>query len=73
MLAVISDYARSWRLLQGYDEESLNALLNKRGDMRTLLPGDALTAITELKNFRIAKGEAQHCSPNCAVMGWPRR
>ena len=30
VLSVISDYARSWSLLQGYDEQSLKALPNKQ-------------------------------------------
>ena len=58
VLAVISDYARSWSLLQGYDEQSLGALPNKQGDMRTLVLDDALAAIAELKKTLIAKGEA---------------
>jgi len=36
VLSVISDYARSWSLLQGYDEQSLGALPNKQASMRAL-------------------------------------
>lgn len=49
VLAVISDYARSWSLLQGYDEQSLNALPNKQVTMRALALDDALAALAELK------------------------
>ena len=58
VLAVISDYARSWSLLQGYDEQSLSALSNKQASMRALVLEDALAAIAELKKTLIAKGEA---------------
>ncbi|MCK9504757.1 MAG: virulence protein RhuM/Fic/DOC family protein [Porticoccaceae bacterium] len=58
VLAVISDYARSWSLLQGYDEQSLGALPNRQASMRALLLDDALIAIAELKKTLIAKGEA---------------
>jgi len=58
VLAVISDYARSWSLLQGYDEQSLVALSLKQNKMMTLSLDDALTAIAELKKELIAKGEA---------------
>ncbi|MCK9246911.1 MAG: virulence protein RhuM/Fic/DOC family protein [Anaerolineaceae bacterium] len=58
VLSVISDYARSWSLLQGYDEQSLAALPNRQASMRALVLDDALTAIAELKKTLIAKGEA---------------
>jgi prophage maintenance system killer protein len=58
VLAVISDYARSWSLLQGYDEQSLGALPNKQARMRALALDDALSALAELKKALIAKGEA---------------
>ncbi|MDX1750682.1 MAG: virulence protein RhuM/Fic/DOC family protein [Methylophaga sp.] len=58
VLAVINDYARSWSLLQGYDEQSLQALSNKQGDMHALMLDDALAAIGQLKRTLIAKGEA---------------
>lgn len=58
VLAVISDYARSWSLLQGYDEQSLGELPNRQSRMRALALDDALTAIAELKKALIAKGEA---------------
>ncbi len=58
VLSVISDYARSWSLLQGYDEQSLNALTGRQAGMQVLVLEDALNAITELKKTLIAKGEA---------------
>jgi prophage maintenance system killer protein len=58
VLSVIADYARSWSLLQAYDEQSLRALPNKQDGMQALQLPDVLTAIAELKSTLIAKGEA---------------
>lgn len=58
VLAVINDYARSWSLLQGYDEQSLTSLTNKQNDMVALELDDVLVAIAELKKTLIEKGEA---------------
>lgn len=58
VLSVISDYARSWSLLQGYDEQSLSELPNKQSDMQVLHLDDVLAAIGQLKQTLIAKGEA---------------
>ena len=58
VLSVISDYARSWSLLQGYDEQSLKALPDKQADMQALSLDEVLRAIAELKKELIAKGEA---------------
>ncbi|TDP39178.1 Fic/DOC family protein [Idiomarina aquatica] len=58
VLAVINDYARSWSLLQGYDEQSLASLTNKQNNMLALELDDVLVAIAELKKTLIAKGEA---------------
>lgn len=58
VLAVISDYARSWSLLQGYDEQSLGELTNKQSGMRALVLDEVLIAIAELKKQLLAKGEA---------------
>ncbi|AEY00098.1 filamentation induced by cAMP protein fic [Oceanimonas sp. GK1] len=55
---VISDYARSWSLLQGYDEQQLAEIGIKQPDMRPLELDEALAAIGELKQTLIAKGEA---------------
>lgn len=58
VLSVIGDYARSWSLLQGYDEQSLAELANKQTDMQALDFNDVLAAIGELKKTLITKGEA---------------
>jgi hypothetical protein len=58
VLSVISDYARSWSLLQAYDEQSLSALPNKQNDMQGLQLPDVLAAIAQLKSTLMAKGEA---------------
>lgn len=55
---VISDYARSWSLLQGYDEQQLDEVGVRQPDMRPLMLDEALTAIDELKLTLMAKGEA---------------
>jgi len=55
---VISDYARSWSLLQGYDEQQLAEVGIKQPDMQPLELDEALKAIGELKQTLIAKGEA---------------
>ncbi|MGC9206892.1 RhuM family protein [Acidithiobacillus sp.] len=58
VLSVISDYARSWSLLQGYDEQSLGELNSKQSAMLALNLDEALNAIHELKQTLITKGEA---------------
>ncbi|HZJ97412.1 MAG: virulence protein RhuM/Fic/DOC family protein [Alcaligenaceae bacterium] len=58
VLLVINDYARSWSLLQGYDEQSLSSSTNRQSDMQRLELNDVFTAIAELKKALIAKGEA---------------
>lgn len=39
--SVISDYARSWSLLQGYDEQALGELSVSQNDMRSLVLDEA--------------------------------
>ncbi|NCN66053.1 MAG: virulence RhuM family protein, partial [Thiomicrospira sp.] len=58
VLQVISDYARSWSLLQGYDEQSLPDNTAKQTNMVAIELDDALTAINSLKQELMAKGEA---------------
>lgn len=58
VVQVISDYARSWSLLQGYDEQSLQEQNARQTDMRALALDDVLAAIAQLKTTLIAKGEA---------------
>ncbi len=55
---VISDYARSWSLLQGYDEQCLTELTVRQKEMRPIELNEALTAIGELKQTLFVKGEA---------------
>ncbi len=55
---VISDYARSWSLLQGYDEQQLAETSIQQPDMQPLELDEALRAIGELKQTLIAKDEA---------------
>lgn len=55
---VISDYARSWSLLQGYDEQALGEIALNQSDMRPLALSEALAAIAELKQALISKDEA---------------
>ncbi|MDT0499132.1 RhuM family protein [Algiphilus sp. W345] len=49
VLGVIADYARSWSLLQGYDEQSLTGQTGKQQDMRALHLDEVLAAIAQLK------------------------
>lgn len=58
VLGVIADYARSWSLLQGYDEQSLTGQTGKQHGMRPLDLDAVLAAIAQLKAELIAKGEA---------------
>ena len=58
VLYVVSEYARSWSLLQGYDEQNL---VDNKASQQDILPicfSDAVDAIQTLKNQLIAKGEA---------------
>lgn len=58
VLGVIADYARSWSLLQGYDEQSLTGQTGTQWGMRSLNLSEVLVAISQLKAGLIAKGEA---------------
>lgn len=58
VLAVVQDYAKSWSLLQAYDEQSLTAQAAKQQDMRGLDFDDVCAAVGELKAALMAKGEA---------------
>jgi prophage maintenance system killer protein len=58
VLGVIADYARSWSLLQGYDEQSLPGQTSRQQGMRSLNLDEVLAAIAQLKAELIAKGEA---------------
>ena len=58
VLQVISDYARSWSLLQAYDEHNLTGQSAAQRGMRVLELDVVLPAIAQLKAELIAKGEA---------------
>lgn len=58
VIGVINDYARSWSLLQGFDEQSLKEQTSKQPDMLPLNLDDVLKAIGQLKQELIRKGEA---------------
>lgn len=58
VLAVVQEYAKSWSLLQAYDEQSLAAQSARQHDMHALEPTAVAAAIAELKAALIAKGEA---------------
>jgi prophage maintenance system killer protein len=58
VLGVITKYARSWSLLQGYDEQSLSEQTGKQSGMKVLHLDEVLAAIAQLKTELIAKGEA---------------
>jgi len=58
VLQVINDYARSWSLLQGYDEQSIVDQTARQIDMARLELEQVLPAIAQLKQTLIAKGEA---------------
>ena len=55
---MIKDYARSWSLLQRYDEESLADAATRQQAMQPLGLDDSLAAIKQLKTELISKGEA---------------
>lgn len=58
VLQVIGEYARSWSLLQAYDEQTLTGQRATQRGMRALDFNDVLTALAQLKAELIAKGEA---------------
>lgn len=58
VVKVIHDYARSWSLLQAYDEQSLSSQTSQQDHMQALSMNEVLSAIEELKRELIAKGEA---------------
>lgn len=58
VLAVIHDYAKSWSLLQAYDEDALMENTHKQGDLRALDYHHVLSAVEALKMTLMAKQEA---------------
>lgn len=57
-ITIISNYAKSWALLQGYDEESLQDITQTKEQKFILDYKEALNAIVEFKKELIKKGEA---------------
>jgi len=55
---IIGEYAKSWALLQGYDEQSLEELKGHTQERFILDYDEAKEAIAKLKATLIAKGEA---------------
>ena len=58
VIGVVQDYARTWSLLQAYDEQNLAAISVQQPEMKPLVFEDVLAAISQLKQELIAKGEA---------------
>ncbi len=55
---IIGTYAKSWALLQGYDEQTLQEVVRTKEEKFILDYDEAKAAIAELKTALIAKGEA---------------
>jgi len=55
---IVSSYAKSWALLQGYDEQSLQEVTKTKEQKFILDYDEAKSAIAELKKALMAKGEA---------------
>ncbi len=55
---IISNYAKSWALLQGYDDQTLQDVVEHRESKFILDYDEAKEATEELKKVLIAKGEA---------------
>ncbi|MCP5016032.1 MAG: Fic family protein [Ketobacter sp.] len=56
--AAISDYARSWTLLLGYDDQTLEPSNHQQTGMVPLDYNEVLQAIAQFKHYLIQKGEA---------------
>jgi len=57
-IEIIGNYAKSWALLQGYDEQSLEEVTQTKESKFILDYDEAKEAIVELKKVLISKGEA---------------
>ena len=55
---IISNYARSWALLQGYDDQSLEEVVEQKDQKFILDYKESKEAIKEFKKALIVKGEA---------------
>lgn len=58
VISIVNDYARSWSLLQAYDEQSFSDKTAKQTDMQPLALDSVLEGIAELKKTLMQKGEA---------------
>lgn len=58
VLSVVQDYAKTWSLLQAYDEQSLAEIALRQPNMQPLVFDEVLKAIAQLKQELIQKGEA---------------
>ena len=57
-IEIIGNYAKSWALLQGYDEQSLQEVMEHTEQKFVLGYDEALEAIVELKSTLMKKGDA---------------
>ena len=55
---IVGEYSKSWALLQGYDEQSLQEIIQTKDEKFILDYDEAKVAITELKKVLMEKGEA---------------
>ena len=55
---IVGEYAKSWALLQGYDEQSLQEITHTKDEKFVLDYDEAKEAIAELKKVLIGKSEA---------------
>lgn len=55
---IVSNYAKSWALLQGYDEQTLEEIVSAKQERFILDYDEAKKAIEEFKKALIKKGEA---------------
>ncbi|MCP5170238.1 MAG: Fic family protein [Hahellaceae bacterium] len=55
---LFKDYARSWSLLLGYDDQSLDAVTVRQTGMRSFSLDDAIVAIAQFKQHLISLGDA---------------
>ncbi|MFK8296036.1 RhuM family protein [Capnocytophaga canimorsus] len=58
VIKVVREYAKSWSLLQAYDQQSLPKSSLKNQEMNALPYEDVLKAIDQLKKSLVEKGEA---------------
>jgi len=57
-IEIIGNYAKSWALLQGYDEQTLQEVVKTKESLFVLGYDEAIEAIAKLKSTLMKKGEA---------------